>query len=352
MIRSSRILLLAIAIALPASLAVAQGFRARSPRIQRAVDGVQPSVVKVFGAKGFRGVYGYMTGVIVHESGLVLTRGSVTLDEAHHISCHLHDGRRYEATIRRDDRRSRMILLKLAGKAGTKFPVAPIGDSEGVAAGDFVLLIGNAFRVAVGREECAVNLGMVSSIQKMKMRSGLNNFPYDGPVILHDAMNNPGVYGGPLVDIHGKVIGISGTLVESRSTNVQVHYAIPMNDLKEFISHTVNNPDAPRLYAPRRKQTEEEKKGPGFHGIRVLRGGFNRATEAYIDRVIPDSPAAKAGLRADDLIVKIDETPIRSWKTFTRTISQYRAGHTARLTIKRKKEIKLISLTLTERGDS
>ncbi|MGH7162555.1 MAG: hypothetical protein ACREID_03645, partial [Planctomycetota bacterium] len=76
---------------------VAGGPPLRSAKVDAAVAAVQPAVVKVFGVKGFRGIYGYMTGVIVHGSGLVLTRGSVTLEEAPEISCHLHDGRRLPA---------------------------------------------------------------------------------------------------------------------------------------------------------------------------------------------------------------------------------------------------------------
>ncbi len=334
-----------------APLCAAGGPPIRSARINKAVEGVQPAVVKIYGAKGFRGVFGYMTGVIVHKSGLVITRGSVTLDEAHHIDCHLHDGRRFEAQIRRDDRRSRMTLLKLIAPAGTEFSVAPLGTSKNVRPGDFVLLIGNAYKVAIGKEPCAVNLGVVSAFTRMKMRSGLSDFPYDGRVILHDAMNNPGVYGGPLVNIQGKVIGLSGTITESRATNVQIHYAIPIDDLKAFIEDTLKNPDASRLYSPRRPNARA-KKPEGFHGIRVLRGGFNRATEAYVDRVVPGSPADKAGIRADDLIIKVDEMPVKSWKTFTKIMKKYRAGETTRLTLKRKDQIKLISITLIEKKSS
>ena len=139
-----------------AAMAVA-GPQLRSAKVDAAVEAVQPSVVKVFGVKGFRGIFGYMTGVIVHESGLVLTRGSVTLDEAPQIKCHLNDGRRFLAELVRYDRKSKMVLLHLLADPGTKFPVAKLGDSDKVRPGNFVLLVGNAYRVAEGREPCAVS---------------------------------------------------------------------------------------------------------------------------------------------------------------------------------------------------
>ncbi len=342
-----------LGLALPPS-AHAGGPPIRSDRIDRAVTRVQPSVVKIFGVKGFRGVFGYMTGVIVHKSGLVLTRNSVTLEEAPRITCHLHDGRLRGASIVREDRRSKMVLLKLEGEEGETYPVAPLGDSDKTRAGRFVMLIGNAYKVALGRERCAVNLGLVSAKGPIRMRSGLANqsFDYDGDVILHDAMNNPGVFGGPLVNLKGLVIGISGRIVESRETNQQVHYAIPINDLKPFIKDTVERPDAGRIYAPagtKSNGTAAAVKIPGYHGIRVLRSGINRATPAYVDRIERNSPAAEAGMRPDDLVLKIDQSRVKSWRSFNRIIKGYNVGEKVQITVKRGELIKIISFTLSKR---
>ncbi|MHC4818384.1 MAG: S1C family serine protease [Planctomycetota bacterium] len=319
----------------------------RSKRVDAAVGRLQPAVVKIYGVKGFRGVFGYMTGVLVHESGLLFTRNSVTLEEAPQIKCHLHDGRRRTAEIVRYDRKSRMALLRLLGDPGEKFPVARLGDSSKVAPGQFVLLIGNAYKVAQGKERCAVNMGVVSAVSSPRMRASTTaDFHYDGRVILHDAMNNPGAYGGPLVNLAGEVIGISGTIVESRETNVQLHYAIPINDLKEFLADTLRRPDAPKTYDPDGGKDEEADAEPGYHGIRVLRAGVNRATAAYVDRVRPGSPGARAGLRPDDLVLKIDRMRVKTWKGFVRMMSRYRAGESVQLTIKRGSEVKIITFKL------
>jgi S1-C subfamily serine protease len=324
----------------------------RSARVDAAVAAVQPSVVKIFGVKGFRGVFGYMTGVIVHPSGLVLTRGSVTLDEAPQIKCHLNDGRRYLAELVRYDRKSKMVILRLLANKGETFPAAKLGDSDKVRPGNFVLLVGNAYRVAEGSEPCAVNLGVVSSITRPSMRAGLSDdFDYPGEVILHDAMNNPGVYGGPLVNLDGEVIGISGTLVESKETNVQLHYAIPIDDLKPFLEDTIARPDAGKIYTGSGDQAgEEEGPGePGYHGISILKAGINIATPAYVDYVAPGSPAAKAGILPDDLVLQIDQTRVKNWKTFDKMMAKYRPGESAKLTIKRKDEVKVIVLKLEKK---
>jgi len=338
----------ALLLALGAAAALAGGPPLRSRKVDAAVEALQPSVVKIFGAKGFRGIYGYMTGVIVHESGLVLTRGSVTLEEATAIRCHLHDGRRLTATLVREDRRSRMVLLRLAGGEGATYAAARLGSSAALRPGHFVLLLGNAYQVALGAERCAVNVGVVSAITPLAMREGLFDLPYDGPVILHDAMNNPGVFGGPLADLEGGVVGISGTIVESRETNAQVHYGIPIDDLRGFIDDTVARPDAPRNYLPPGEPEGDgpEAGAPGHHGIRVLRGGVNRSTPAYVDRVVPGSPAAAAGIRPDDLVLRVDETRIKGWKAFEKQMDRYRAGDTAKLTIQRGDQVLLVSLTL------
>jgi len=209
-------------------------------------------------------------------------------------------------------------------------------------------LIGNAYKVSRGRETCAVNFGMVTALTKLNARIGLENFAYDGSVILHDAMNNPGVYGGPLVDMQGDVIGISGRLIESRDTNHQVHYAIPVNDLKSFIADTIARPGASKVYIREATDVAPELNVPGYHGARVLKGGVNRATPAYIDVIVPNSPAAKAGLRPDDLVIRIDESRVKTWKSFRRIMRGYRAGETVKLTVKRGDKVKLIVITMTK----
>lgn len=318
----------------------------RSRKADAAVEKVQPAVVKIYGVKGFRGVYGYMTGVIVSPTGLVITRSSVTLEEAPVITCHLHDGRRLPAELVRYDRRSKMALLQLRGDGVEAFPSAVMGDSDSVKAGRFVLLIGNAYKVSQGAERCAVNLGVVSGVATLSMRaSTTEDFDYDKPVILHDAMNNPGVFGGPLVNLDGEVIGISGTIVESKATNVQLHYAVPINDLKPFIDDTLLRPDAPKLYDAGGDEDVEDG-AAGHHGIRVFKAGINRATPPYVDKVLPGSPAAEAGVRPDDLVLKIDRMAVKSWKSFDRMMSRYREGETVQLTLKRGEEILVVSLKL------
>lgn len=344
--KRATVLLLLLAAAAPAG-----GPPPRSKKIDAAVEAVQPAVVKVFGAKGFRGIYGYMTGVIVHGSGLVITRGSVTLEESGMIRCHLHDGRRMMARIVRQDRRSKMVLLKLLGEKDETYPVAKLAVEKKVRPGQFVLLIGNAYKVSLGKERCAVNFGIVSAVAKLPLRSKRFSFDYPGKVILHDAMNNPGVYGGPLVNLDGEVVGISGTIVESRETNAQVHYAIPIGDLKPFIDDTVQHPSATVTYdrGGTDEPGEDEARPAGYHGIRLLKSGINRATPAYVDRVERGSPAAEAGIRPDDLILKVDESRVKSWKTFRRLLSTYRAGDTVKFTVQRKKEIKLFVVKLVEK---
>lgn len=341
---------LAILLLCVCGIAGAGGLPLRSKKVHKAVEQLQPAVVKIFGAKGFRGIYGYLTGVIVHKSGLVITRRSVTLEETEMIKCHLNNGRRYMGEIVREDPRSKMVLIRLKGDKGEAFPVARLAKAGGVKPGQFVMLIGNAYKVALGPERCAVNFGLVSAVAKIRMRQNRFEFKYPDVVILHDAMNNPGVYGGPLVNLAGEVIGISGTIVESPETNAQLHYAIPIEHLVPFIEDTVKHPSALKTYVrPEDAGNVEVERPAGYHGVRVLKSGINRATPAYVNRVLRDSPARKAGVRPDDLILKVDETRVKSWKTFQRLMSTYRAGDTVKLTIQREQEIKLFVLKLVKK---
>ena len=84
----------------------------------------------------------------------------------------------------------------------------------------------------------------------------------------------------------------------------------------------------------------------GHHGICVFKAGINRATPPYVDKVLPGSPAAEAGVRPDDLVLKIDRMAVKSWKSFDRMMSRYREGETVQLTLKRGEEILVVSLKL------
>ena len=149
----------------------------RSKKVHKAIAALQPAVVKIFGARGFRGIYGYMTGVIVHKSGLVITRRSVTIEETPAISCHLHNGRRYVGQIVREDPLTRMVLIQLKGAKDETFPVAKLAPTGTAKPGQFVMLVGNAYRVALGPERCAVNFGLVSAVTRLRMRE--RHFSFD-----------------------------------------------------------------------------------------------------------------------------------------------------------------------------
>ena len=149
----------------------------RSKKVHKAIEALQPAVVKIFGARGFRGIYGYMTGVIVHKSGLVITRRSVTIEETPAISCHLHNGRRYVGQIVREDPLTRMVLIQLKGAKDETFPVAKLAPTGTAKPGQFVMLVGNAYRVALGPERCAVNFGLVSAVTRLRMRE--RHFSFD-----------------------------------------------------------------------------------------------------------------------------------------------------------------------------
>jgi serine protease Do len=308
----------------------------------KAIDYAQRRCVKIYGA-GIAKEHGYATGIIVSDSGLVLTAFGLYVSGERPIRVVMPDGKEHLAQVVRRSDRIQTVLLQLKDGDGvtdvktTEYFEVP-ASAEVVARGDWVIAIGNPFKVATDDEPLSANLGVVSMRADVDTKKKAQDQDIGADILMIDAItSNPGAPGGALVTVDGRLAGMVGKVIESASTNTRINYAIPSDILRKFL-------DDELLEEP--VDTEQSNKKP-FIGLRLFELPGNRA-QAYIDRVRRRSPAAKAGLQRDDLILAIGDVQVYSIRDYEELFPKLVPGEEVPFVIKRKDEILVVNVTPEE----
>jgi Do/DeqQ family serine protease len=254
------------------------------------------------------------SGVIVDAAqGYAMTNAHV-VENANSIEVTTKDNRRLTAKLIGRDPDTDIAVLQIP--AGGLIAV-PIGDSDRLQVGDFVLAIGNPF--GLGQ---TVTSGIISALG----RSGLGIEGYED-FIQTDASINPGNSGGPLVDLQGRVVGINTAILAPGGGNIGIGFAVPINMARQVMDQLVN-------YG-------EIKRGRIGVAIQDLTPdlaqalGTRHTQGAVIARVEPGSPAERAGLRTNDLVVAINGAPMRSGTELRNRVGLSRIGDEVELTVER-----------------
>jgi serine protease Do len=251
------------------------------------------------------------SGVIVDaKRGYVLTNNHV-VEGASVVQITTKDGRQLSAKVIGRDPPTDVAVLQIQNPAGLQG--LPFGDSDALEVGDFVLAIGNPF--GLGQ---TVTSGLVSALG----RTGLSKDGYED-FIQTDAAINPGNSGGALVNLRGELVGINSAIISPGGGNVGIGFAIPVNMARLVMEQIV-------------AQGHVERGRIGV-SLRELQPSTNQGRNegAVIAEVAPDSPAEKAGLRKDDIVVMADDRPIRTVSQLRNKIGLSRVGQDVKLTIVR-----------------
>ncbi|MTW20592.1 DegQ family serine endoprotease [Allochromatium palmeri] len=254
------------------------------------------------------------SGIIVDaKRGLVLSNHHV-IAKAETIRVTLHDGRTLEATLIGSDPETDVAVLRIPAQ---ELSALPFADSDRLRVGDFVVAIGNPFGLRQ-----TVTSGIVSGLG----RTGLGIEGYEN-FIQTDASINPGNSGGPLVNLNGELVGMNTAILAPGGGNIGIGFAIPANMARAILEQLVE------FGAVRR----------GLFGVAVqdltdeLAGalGMNHRDGALITTVNKGSAADEAGLRAGDVILKLNDKPVRGSSDLRNQFGLLRVGESVRLDILR-----------------
>ncbi len=220
------------------------------------------------------------------------------------VTVTLHDGRQFPASIKGYDEATDIALLEIV-PTGTALPVAEIGDSDALRVGDWVIAIGNPLGL-----DHTVTLGIVSAKGRTGFGGQFDDF------LQTDAAINPGNSGGPLVNAQGKIVGIN-TLVLERSQGLS--FSIPVNTLKVILPQLINRGRVTRGYLG----VETRDVDADLRGLYKLPSDSKGVLVVRAER---GTPAARAGVRKDDLITSIDGLQITSYVQFNRIVASKAPG--------------------------
>lgn len=278
---------------------------------------------------------GIGSGVIINaEKGYVLTNNHV-VDNADKITVTLNDGREFSAKIVGKDEQSDVALVQL--EKPKNLTAVKIADSDKLKVGDFTVAVGNPF--GLGQ---TVTSGIVSALGRS---TGSDGGTYEN-YIQTDAAVNRGNSGGPLLNLNGELIGINTAIISPSGGNAGIAFAIPSNMANNLVEQII--------------EFGEVRRGLlGIKGSELnadLAKAFNVDAQqgAFISEVLPDSAAEKAGLKAGDVIVAMNNQKITSFAELRAKIATSGSGKKITLTYLRDGKSKNVDVVLQsdEKGKS
>ena len=329
-------------IALMAVLVVISTRAKAESTLSRVLDDALPKMVKIYGAGGVRGLEPYQSGFLISAEGHVLTAFSYVLD-TDLIKVTLDDGRRYEGTVVGADPRLEIAVLKIDASELPYFDVAAASSAE---SGTRVLALSNLFGVATGEEPVSVQRGVVVARTRLDARRGTFETPYRGAVYVLDAMtNNPGAAGGALVNQRGELLGLLGKELRNAQNGAWLNYAIPVFELRGAIEAILSG-------KPRPKEAEQKLASSDAHNLQLL--GVTLVpnildhTPPYIDDVRLSSPAGKAGLRRDDLVIFVGDRLVSTCSAVNDELSRLDRTEPVKWVVKRGQDLVEVAMQVGE----
>jgi len=278
------------------------------------------------------------SGFIVSEDGLIITNKHVAGDEKAEYTVFTNDGKKYNAKVIAIDQTQDVALIKI--EVGNLKP-ARIGNSNSIKLGQTAIAIGNA----LGEFKNTVSVGVISGLARNITASG-RGFGIEDirGVIQTDAAINPGNSGGPLLNLKGEVIGINTAIVSGAQN---IGFAIPINQAKRAIESVKKTGTIKTTYLGVRYIMIDEDVAKK-QNLSVNYGALVRGAKDG-PGILPNSPAEKAGIKAEDIILEFNGVKVDEDNSLGNLIQRYNIGDTITLKILRGDKTLDISVNLTER---
>ena len=271
------------------------------------------------------------SGFIIDKSGLIVTNNHV-IDGSKKIKVKLSDGRTFDAKLIGSDAATDVAVLRVT--PDKPLPTVEFGNDRQLRVGDWVVAVGNPFGLSN-----TVTAGIVSSIGR---DLGGAEQPYTDFIQI-DAPINRGNSGGPTFDLRGQVVGMNSMIFSPSGGSVGIGFAIPASTIRETVAQLEAHGRVARGWLGVQIQSVTPEMAASL-GIAQPKG-------AIVASVIPDSPAAKAGLRQGDVITGINGKQVEDSHDLTRRVAGLSAGKTAEFVVSRDGSSKSISVTIGQKKD-
>ncbi len=281
------------------------------------------------------------SGFIVSKDGLIATNRHVVSDQEASYTVMTNDGKKYDAQVMAVDPVSDVAVLKI--EAGNNLPVLELADSSNLKIGQTVIAIGNS----LGEFRNTVSKGIISGLKRsVTAGDGFGQSETLSEVIQTDAAINPGNSGGPLLNISGQVIGVNVAMAQGAEN---IGFALPINLVKKDIESVktkgkIVQPFIGVRYIPVTKDIQKQNNLPFDSGALVLRG--QQMTDFA---VVPGSPADKAGIVENDIILEVNSVKVDADHSLASLLAQYSVGDTLTLKVWHKGNTNDVKITLEER---
>jgi serine protease Do len=272
------------------------------------------------------------SGFIISADGVVITNNHV-IEAADSIEVILQNGQRFQATVVGRDPATDIAVLRVQTR--TPLPYVNMGESDGARVGDIVLAIGNPFGLGG-----SLSVGVLSARNRNIDAGRYDDF------IQTDAAINRGNSGGPLFNMDGEVIGVNTAIVSPTGASVGVGFATPTSIVRPVVDQLLR-------YGETRR---------GWLGVRLAnvtppiaeRAGYRGDAGAVVTRITPNGPAARAGLRAGDIVLRFNGAEVRDSRALTRMVGDSAVGATVPLDIVRDGERMTLraSIELLQEGEA
>jgi S1-C subfamily serine protease len=302
------------------------------PSVPQLVAKVRPSVVQIVTRQISYDIFlrptpseGLGSGVIFDSRGHILTNSHV-VEEAKQVQVLLPDGRKFPGKVMGKDALTDLAVVMVNGK---DLPTSPLGDSSKLEVGEALIAIGNALGLEGGP---TVTVGVVSALNRsIEDPSGIAL----GDLIQTDAAINPGNSGGPLVNLKGEVIGINTAVIPSAQG---IGFAIAINSARPIAKELLEKGKVVRPWV-------------GIVPVSITRGlaaAYDLPVEegVVVAKVEKGTPAAKAGLKAGDIITVLGGDKVRNVAELRSAIAKKKIGERVNVEINRNKKRSTVSLTL------
>jgi serine protease Do len=269
------------------------------------------------------------SGFIIDKGGVIVTNNHV-IDGAKKITVKLPDGRSLDAKLIGADAATDVAVLRV--KSDKPLPTVEFGDDRQLRVGDWVVAVGNPFGLSN-----SVTAGIVSSIGR-----DIGSGPYTDFIQI-DAPINRGNSGGPTFDLRGQVIGMNSMIFSPSGGSVGIGFAIPASTIRDVIEQLEAHGRVARGWLGVEIQSITPEIASSL--------GMTEPKGAIIASVVPDGPAAKAGLKQGDVVLQVNGKQVEDSRDLSRRVAALAAGTTASLTVNRGGKVQTITAHIAPRKD-